>query len=224
VRSRFALALVAAAVALAGAAGCPPPRAPGPAETVRAYADAVAAGRVDAAYGLMSDDYRRAHDRAAFERALGDRRGAAMGARLTGARVELAADVELDGGEKLPLVREAGGWRIARDPLEFYPQRTPDEALRSFARAVEGQRYDVALRFVPARYRGQVTMDALRARWEGERRPELMAQLAAVRDALARGEPFEVSGDGSEARLAVGERKQARLVRENGLWKIDALE
>ncbi len=77
---------------------------------------------------------------------------------------------------------------------------------------------------MPTRYRGTVTIDALRTRWEGDRRPELMAQIAAVRDAVARSEPFELSADGSEARLAVGERKQARLVRENGLWKVESLE
>src|SRR5581483_11831907 len=64
-----------ALLALLVAAGCPRP-------------PAVAAGRLDEAYNWMSADYRKTHDRAAFERALGDRRGAE---KLRGARVELEA-------------------------------------------------------------------------------------------------------------------------------------
>ncbi len=201
-------------------AGCPPPREAGPVETLRAYVAAVRAGKLDRAYALMSAEYRRTHDRAAFERALG---APASVEPLGSARVELQAEAILPGGERLPLAREGSTWRIARDPLDFYGQRTPEEALRSFARAVEQHRYEVAIRFVPARYRGEVTVDALRARWEGERRAELTAQLQAVRDALARGEPIEL-GPEEEARLQVGERKQAKLIREGGLWKIQALE
>jgi hypothetical protein len=203
-------------------AGCPKPPA-GPDTALRAYLDAVAANRLDDAYRLMSSEYRKTHDRAAFERALSAdaRRGVD---KLRGARVELLAEAQLDDGERLPLVVENGAWRIARDPLDFYPQRTPAEALRSFIRAIENKRWDATLKFVPARYRATINLEAVRARWEGERRVELLAELEAIRGALQRGEPFELGPPEGEARLSVGERKQARLVREDGEWKIETLE
>jgi hypothetical protein len=203
------------------AMSCRPP-AQGPEAVLDAYLDALAANRLDRAYALLSADYRKSHDRAAFERTVlaSDSRRAAERLKKAGRRIELLAELELPDGEKLPLVREGSEWRFQSDPLDFYPQTTPLEALRSFLRAVENHRYEVALRFVPERYRATLTVEKLRDRWEGERRSELSAQLQAVRTHLA--DPLEISGD--EARLVVGERKQARLIREGGLWKVETLE
>jgi hypothetical protein len=204
---------------LALALGCGGCRAaPSPEATLAAYLGALSAGRLDEAYGLLSSDYRRTHDRQAFAREVA--RGAGAAGRVRSARVALRAEAELPDGDRLPLVFEDGAWRIARDPLDFYPQHTPEEALRSFVRAVENRRYDVVLRFVPARYRATITVDKLRERWEGGARDELYAELQSVRAHL--GEPVEASGD--EARLTVGERKQARLVLEDGAWKVESLE
>jgi hypothetical protein len=199
--------------------GCATPRPNGPTDTVAAFETALAQGRLDDAYALMSAGYKEAHDKEAFERSLGpaERRAAA---RWKPGKVELRAEVHLADGETLPLVEESGAWRFARDPLDFYPQRAPDEALRSFLRAVEHKRWDVVLRFVPEKYRSQVTAEAVRERWEGERKQELAQQLAQVRAHL--NEPIEIAGD--EARLVVAERKQVKLVREEGLWKIETLE
>ncbi len=203
------------------ASGCHAP-AQGPEATLDAYLAALSAKQLDRAYALLSADYQKSHDRASFERAVeaADAQAGADKLRKSSHQMQLEAELELPDGEKLPLVREGGEWRFAHDPLDFYPQSTPVEALRSFARAVENHRYDVALRFVPERYRAALTVDKLRERWEGERRAELLGQLQAVRAHL--GDPWESSGD--EARLTVGERKQARLLREGGAWKVDTLE
>jgi hypothetical protein len=211
----FALALLAFGVASCRHA------AVGPEAVFDAYARAIAAGRLDEAYALLASDYKKAHDRAAFERAVKspDGRGVAR-LRARTVAVELQAEVELSDGDRLPLVSEHGQWRLARDPLDFYPQKTPLEALRSFIRAVENHRYDVVYRFVPNRYRANITVDKLRDRWEGERREELLGQLFQVRAHLS--DPLEVSGD--EAHVTVGERKQARLVHEDDVWKVETLE
>jgi hypothetical protein len=202
-------------------AACHPP-VEGPEATLDAYLDALAANQLDRAYALLSSDYRKTHDRAAFERAVSASDAQKNAARLKKSAHTLAleAELELPDGDKLPLVREDGAWRFQHDPLDFYPQSTPAEALRSFVRAVDNHRYEVALRFVPDRYRALLTADKLRERWEGERHSELQGQLQAARAHL--GEGLEVSGD--EARLTVGERKQVRLVREGGVWKVDSLE
>ena len=200
---------------------CHPP-VEGPEATLDAYLDALSAGKLDRAYALLSADYQKTHDRAAFERQVtaSDAQKSAARLKKSAHSMELVAELELPDGDKLPLVREDGQWRFQHDPLDFYPQSTPIEALRSFVRAVENHRYEVALRFVPERYRATLTVDKLRERWEGERRSELLGQLQAARAHL--GDPLEVSGD--EARLTVGERKQARLVREGGVWKVESLE
>jgi hypothetical protein len=204
------------ALVVAGCAAKPPS---GPEETLRAFAAAVRAGRSDAAYALMSADYKRSHDRDAFARSLGPGVQRAVG-KLVDGKIELRAEVELSDGERLALVQEPDGWRFARDPLDFYPQRAPDEALRSFVRAVERKRWEVVLRFIPQRFRATITADVLKERWEGAQAAELQQQLAAVRAHLA--EPIELAGD--EARLPVGERKQVKLVREEGAWKVETLE
>ena len=216
--------VIASLVALACG---PPPERKGPEYTLTAFQRAVEHHRLVEAWGLMSSDYKKGHDRAAFERAL-----AQADARITKlgqAQVRLEAEVALPNGEKLPLVLEDGAWKIARDPLDFYPQSTPAEALRSFARAVEARRWDVLARFVPARYRATVTPDKLRERWEGERRAELLQSLERVRVKLQQGSAgqLQLSSTGEEAELPLpeaGEHKQARLVREDGLWRIESLE
>ena len=213
-----AVVLVAGAAGV-GVAGCAPHLGTGPDETLRTFADAVRAGRSDAAYALMSADYKKAHDRDAFARSLDPAVVRAAG-RLARGPIELRAEVELADGERLALVREPGGWRFARDPLDLYPQRAPDDALRSFIRAVEHKRWEVVLRFLPQRFRSTITTEKLKERWEGAGAGELKAQLVVVKAHLD--EPLELSGD--EARLPVGERKQVKLVREESLWRVETLE
>jgi hypothetical protein len=207
---------VAVIVAASGCAAKPPS---GPEETLRAFGAAVRGGRVEAAYALMSAGYRRTHDRDTFASSLAPGVQRAV-AKLIDGKIELRAEVELSDGERLAMVQEPEGWRFARDPLDVYPQRAPDEALRSFVRAVERKRWDVVLRFVPQRYRGNITTDTLKERWEGAQVSELQQQLAAVRAHID--EPIELVGD--EARLPVGERKQVKLIREDGAWKVETLE
>jgi hypothetical protein len=206
-----------------GLAGCAHPGVVEPPDaTLRRFLGAVRAGHLDEAYGLMSEGYRKDHDAAAFQRALHEHRDEVEGAaaRLAGGvAVELHAEARYGDGEALPLVVEAGAWRIAADPLDFYPQGTPAEALRSFVRAVERKRYDIVVRFVPAQERKAVSIDQLRARWEGEKRAEIAEEIAEVKAHLA--DPVEIAGE--EARLALGEKRQVRLVREEGSWRVVAL-
>lgn len=209
-----------AALLLLLVTGCAHHAPAGPDDTVRAFAAAVAAGRIDDAYALMSAEYRAGHTRDAFVRSLPSPSSPNALGRLGGGHAQLRAEVELGDGERLSLVQEAGGWRFARDPLDLYPQQAPDEALRSFVRAIERKRWDVVLRFIPQKYRNTITAETLQKSWEGDRRSELMAQLATVRAHLD--EPIELVGD--EARLPLAERKQAKLVREDGVWKIETLE
>jgi hypothetical protein len=227
-RSRVAFAFACAGLCCAGCGPAqhpdPRPRDEAPERAVERYLAAVRAGRFDEAYGLMSSSYRRDHDRAGFVRSLGEHTAEvqAAAARLAAgaASVELRAEARYGDGDTLPLTLEGGAWHLAGDPLDFYPQATPLEALRSFLRAIERRRYDVAWRFVPSRYRKEISVADLRARWEGDKAAELQAEIAEVRAHLA--EPFELRG--SEARLALGGERAARLVREEGQWRVEALK
>jgi hypothetical protein len=126
--------------------------------------------------------------------------------------------VELAPGEPLGLVDEGGRWRVADTSLfEPWSQRTPRAALRSFVRALEERRYDIVLRLCPMRRRASLSVEALRTFWEGEHKTENAALLARLRDAL--GAPIVEVGD--EARLPYGPGHEARLVREDGVWKIE---
>jgi hypothetical protein len=130
--------------------------------------------------------------------------------------------IDLVQGEPVTLVEEGGRW-LVDDPTLFEPwsQRTPRAALRSFVRALEQQRYDVVLRLCPTQRRPTLSVDALRAYWEGEHKADnaaLLARLRAALDAPAPGHPMVETGDEARMPYPGGE---VRLVREDGAWKIE---
>jgi hypothetical protein len=136
------------------------------------------------------------------------------------ARTPFRIEVEVDLGQKLTLVLEAGQWRVAAQPFDLTAQDTPRAALRSFVRAVELRRYDALLRLIPNRYRAGVTVDKLREYWEGERRAENQALLKAVRAHIDA--PIVETGD--EARMPYGESAEVRFLREDGAWKVEDID
>lgn len=206
-----------------------------PLRTYSRWLDLLASGRTRDAYRLMSDDFQATCDLACFRRQVERGRDRLDAARrqvraqppqvelraTLGARSEPAAD-------RLVLVQEfIGGrkgrtpvWRISGDPLDFYPQGSAAEALRSFVRAADGRRYEILLRFVPLKLRDKTTVEGLRANWEGPGRADLQRQLAALKAHLA----LPPIVEGGEARLPVGEQKEARLLLEDGAWHVLRLE
>lgn len=228
--------LVLGAFGLGLVSGCARPPSEPVLETTRGFLRDGAAARIDAAYARMGEDYRRRCDRDCFARELDKARPelkrALEDVQAGKARVELAAQLPLADGTALSLAqapppetpaatRDApGAFQLTNNPLEFYPQGTPEQALRSFIRAVRARRYDVLLRFVPALLREQLTREQLSARFEGAKRPELERQLAAAEKHLA--EPFIY--EGATARLPVGDGREARLVSEDGRWCVAQVE
>jgi hypothetical protein len=144
------------------AAACGAPSATRPLGAVDAYVAALRAKDYSRAYDLMSERYRRNHTRDEFVRLLREspREVEHTVKRLSasGRKVDVEARFLYDDlQDELRLVQESGSWKIANDPLEFYPQDTPGRTLRSFVRAVELKRYDVVLRFAPSEWRKQMT-------------------------------------------------------------------
>jgi hypothetical protein len=221
-RARVARALAAAVVvAVASLLGCARSVA-GPGATLSALGAALERKDYAAAYALTTADFRARVPLAAFKaeldeggpatQALGQRLSAASESRRPRVTVELAP------GEPLGLVEEGGHW-LVDDTAFFEPwsQKTPRAALRSFVRALEQRRYDIVLRLCPMRRRAGLSIEALRAFWEGDHKTENAALLQRLREAL--GAPIAEIGD--EARLSYGTGSEARLVREDGVWKIE---
>ncbi len=192
-----------------------------PEGTVAALASALRDGRVEEAYSLMSEGYRRRVSLEEFRRFFRDYptevRETARTLSQRRGRAEQEAVVEYGEGETLRLVRESGDWRIASDVVDFYDQSTPRAALRSFVRAMERRRYDVVLRLIPEADREGMTEERMRGTWEGEGREEVERLLAHLRASFEN--PIEEVGD--RATMSYGDRFRVQFVREDGVWRIE---
>lgn len=192
-----------------------------PLSAVDGYVTALRANDFSRAYDFMSERYRRDHSRAEFVKRMQEspREVKETVSRLSSSnrRVELSAKFLYDDlRDELPLLVEDGQWRLASDPLDFYPQDTPGHALRSFVRAVELKRWEVVLRFVPEKWRKDMTMDKVRDQFEGPDNEETRQMIRLLQANLDN--PIETQGD--EARMPYGERFEVKFVREDGVWKI----
>ena len=219
---RVASAL-AGAVALAGLA-CAHPQG-GPAEALADFGAAVDRQDYTSAYALMTAEYRHRVSLADFRRELEvggpDVTKVARRLRDDAARTPFQIEIEVDLGQKLTLVLEAGQWRVAAQPFDLSSQETPRAALRSFVRAVELGRYDALMRLIPNRYRVAASVDKLREYWEGgERRADNQKLLKALR--AHAGAPIIETGD--EARMPYDDTAEVRFLREDGVWKIEDVD
>lgn len=215
----FAMVSVLASLAPLGCGG----RQPGPVIVLNEYSRSLEKRDYDRAYELMSEDYRAQHSKADFVRMLQEnpREVKETAGRLRSARgdLEVTAELKFGLGDRMRLVREGGAWKIASNPVDFYSQATPREALRSFLRAYSLKRWDVMLRFVPTNYAERMTAETMREQFQGEHKEDIarmMAMIAANVD-----EP--ISDKGTEAQLRYGEF-EVRFKREDGVWKISDLD
>jgi hypothetical protein len=220
---RAAAACVAVAW-LALAPGCGAHRAPaGPAEALEAFRRALERGDLDAAYALMSDEYRGTTGRAEFERYLRSdpERVPTLLANLRAARpgdAAVTATVPLGVLSEAKLVRGAdGAWLLDEGAIKLYDQSTPREALRSFVRALERRRWEVLLRFIPDRYREHMTAAELQA--ELEKDPDKLPRLvAALKESIDN--EIVISVDRRTAKMRYG-MYEVDFVKEGDLWKIE---
>ncbi len=106
------------------------------------------------------------------------------------------------------------------------PRPPPSEAdpravLDRFSAAVEAARWDDAYPLLSGRWRARETPARLAADLAASG-PVGRDAVRRVRALLAAGAPVAV--DGEVATLAVAADRAARLVREGGTWRVDALE
>jgi hypothetical protein len=142
--------------------------------------------------------------------------------RLTGkkTKIEVTAELTYGLGDTLHLVHEGGGWRIAENPLAYYDQSTPRDALRSFLRAYRLERWSVMLRFVPKAYADLMNPDKMKTQFLGERKED-MSQLMNMLEANI-DEPIDEHGN--EARMRYGAGFEVKFVREEGKWRLRDLD
>lgn len=227
--------------------GCAMMRPKDPAATARRYLELAAGERLDAAYPLLAEAFVTHCDRTCFSRLAAsqreDARRALADLRSGGElRADYAVEIALADGTTLHLRQAEDGeparpppaannrqkpaataslqYLLSQNPLDFYPQSTPEEALRSFVRALAAKRYAALLRFVPGALAEQLTEEQIRVRFDGPARANVQAQLATVQKHW--NEPFQV--DGATARLPLGEGQEVRLVLEQGRWRVAQLQ
>jgi hypothetical protein len=215
--------IIVALCAVALAAACGGPRS-APTGTLDRYASALKAKNYDAAYDLMSSAFRAQVSKDEFVRMMRDnpREVSDTASRLTGkkSKIEVTAELTYGLGDTLHLVHEGGAWRIAENPLTFYDQTTPRDALRSFLRAYRLEKWDVMLRFVPKEYAELMTKDKMQTQFAGERKED-MAQLMHILEANI-DEPIDEQGN--EARMRYGAGLEVKFVRQDGRWRIRDLD
>lgn len=209
------------AIGVIGACGG---KANGPGTTLDAYSNALGKRDFGAAYGLMSSKFKDQHSKEDFVRMMEENALEAdeTAAQLRNPRKRLVVTAEFQYGldDTMSLIRERGAWRIASNPIQFYSQDTPREALRSFLRAYRLKRWDIMLRFIPNNYRETMDIEKLKRQFEGESQEnieEIMLGIEASIDA-------PIKDNGNEARMKYGEDNEVEMIREEGLWKIQDID
>ena len=120
----------------------------------------------------------------------------------------------------LALCATAAGCATPR-PASPDPEAAPREVLDRFVRSLEAGRFDEAHPLLGERWRARSTPRRLAAD-SASAGPVGRDALERLRALLDAGVPVEVTG--GEATLAAGEGRRARLLREPGGWRVDALE
>lgn len=214
--------LCLALVLAVGSVGCGGNK--GPAQTLDRYGRALKKRDYGTAYELMSSSFRGKVSREDYVRMMRDnpREVDETADRLGGKKgnLEVTAEFEYGLGDRMLLVQEGGSWRVAANPLGFYDQTTPRNALRSFLRAYHLERWEVMLRFVPNAYREKMTPDLMKAQFTGPSK-EQMETLVRTLEANV-DEP--IIERGNDAKMSYGDHFKVEFTKEDGAWKLKDLD
>lgn len=192
-----------------------------PEQTIAAFARALNQNDFEAAYALMSEDYRSRVGFEQFKRQLRENPQEMLEVSTALGHVREPAEeqavVSYDDDEELLLRRSGDRWYISTNVVDFYDQSTPRAALRSFVRAMERKRYDVVIRLIPDADKEGITTDRMEQAWAGEEREQVERMLSMLREHLDA--PIEVIG--TRATMPYGEHMRVQFVREGSAWKIE---
>jgi hypothetical protein len=193
-----------------------------PSEALRAYSNALEQGRIDEAYGMLSEEARREVSLDAYRRMAaespGEVREIARAMTRPSSPPVVTATLTTASGDSLLLVYESGRWKVDGSAIDLYAQTTPRQAVTAFVRAFERHRFDILTRFVPDTKKAGLDAARIKEAWEGYQRQELERIVQAVKSALPTA-TFEEVGD--RATMPFGAVGTIQLVREHGVWKIE---
>ncbi len=202
------VALVACRTGVSTDAHCRDAQHPsGPAAAALAYADALEQGQLDAAYALL--DPQAGESEAAFRARYADPTVRAARARQLRAST---GELRLAGTPVSVVDRE--GWRV----IDGGGERAQG-TLRDFLSAVDAGDFAGAYALLSGGWRAQYTPAAFAQDFRAE--PLAKERLSRARAALEGAAPrFE----GDAVLFPIGEGKAVRLVREDGTFRVAALE
>jgi len=215
--------VLAAALAIgASACGASSPQPKDPSEALRVYSGALEQGRIDEAYGMLSEEARREISLDAYRRMAtespGEVREIARAMTRPSSPPVVTATISTPSGDSLLLVYESGRWKIDGSAIDLYAQTTPRQAVTAFVRGFERHRYDILMRFVPESKKAGLDAAKLKDAWEGSQRQDMDRIVQAVKSAMPTA-TFEEVGD--RATMPFGAVGTVQLVREHGVWKIE---
>lgn len=206
-------------------AACGASQATSPKSALRAYADALADGRADEAWNMLSDDTKKTITKERFREIVKRNRDEALEIGKTLARDPgdpyVTAKIPLKNGDVVTLVYEEGRWRVDGAALDFYSQATPRQAIVGFIRAFKKKRWDVLLKYTPDAHRDGLTAERLAQAW-GEGKPEgesLKMRLEEIEQALPTAQ-IEETGDRATL-VSPGGSTSVTFLREHGAWKVE---
>lgn len=196
-----------------------------PKDALRAYADALAEGRADDAWNMLSDDTKKTITKERFREIVKRNRAEALEIGRALARdpgdPHVTAKVPLKNGDEVTLVYEDGRWRVDAAALDFYSQATPKQAILGFIRAFKKKRWDVLLKYTPDAHRDGLTPERLAQAW-AEGKPEgetLKLRLEEIEQAMPTAQ-IEETGDRATL-VSPGGSTSVTFLREHGAWKVE---
>jgi hypothetical protein len=135
---------------------------------------------------------------------------------IPGAEPGAWAEVRGDAVTVLPF--EAGAFRVPISTIDYYSQRSPRSALRTWIRAWDAKRFDVLLRLIPEADQKGLTPEALRERLAGQAAERLAVLLDVLRLEVENG---LIQSLGDRATMSYGSGRAVHLHLEGALWKIE---
>jgi hypothetical protein len=193
-----------------------------PRQALHQYALALQERRVEDAYALLSHEARAGLPFSEFAQMVQENSSEIneISSRLLrpAEPARITTTLTSPDGDTLLLVYQGEGWKVDGSSLDLYSQQSPEEALAAFVRAFENRRYDVLMRFVPDSKKHDLSVEQLKAAWEGEQREQLQRLTQALKASLA---TLRVELIGTRATVGYGAGATVELVHERGTWKIE---
>ncbi len=191
--------------------GCAGDRLPSPRGAAEAYAAAAARGDADAIYGLLTREaqreYGRAGTRRRVEEARAELRSDARALQSAHLSIAARAELRLAGGELVELTLEEGEYRITSASALPAAARSPAQALSALRAALMRR-----------------SLPQLFSLLSAEARATFERELQALIDGLEYPDSLSIIVEGDKAQLTLPSGQRIKLLREDGVWRVEAVE